>query len=294
MASRRPLIVITGPTASGKSGLALELAERYGGEIICADSRTIYEGMDIGTAKPTHSDRERVPHHLLDVVKPGENFSAADFQDYAKKAIKDIRARNRVPFLVGGTGLYINSVVLDYTFDSEYSGKELKKMKNELELKNIEELHAMIEKQHIKMPHNLKNKRHLIGALLHGNRQPSARTEPVNDTYVVSITTDKSILRQRICDRADEIFSSDVVGEAVMLAEKYGWDNEAMSGNIYPILREVIEGAVTIDQAKEKFIRSDTRLVKKQNTWLKKWNFIHPFTLDEARYKIEQILASRH
>ena len=106
MAAVMPLVVIVGPTASGKSTLAIELAEQYGGEIICADSRTIYTGMDIGTAKPSAEDQARVPHWGLDLVQPGEPFSAADFKVYAEQKIADIRSRGRIPFLVGGTGLY--------------------------------------------------------------------------------------------------------------------------------------------------------------------------------------------
>ena len=109
-----PLVVITGPTASGKTGLALELAKKYDGEIICADSRTIYRGMDIGTAKPTTIERATVPHHGLDLVEPGERFTAHDFQRIANEAIGDIRKRGHVPFLVGGTGLYIDAVVREY------------------------------------------------------------------------------------------------------------------------------------------------------------------------------------
>src|ERR1044071_7035484 len=98
-----PLIVIVGPTASGKTALAIEIAEKYNGEIICADSRTIYKGMDIGTAKPTVEERTRVPHWGLDLVEPGERFTVADFKHYADKKIDDIRERGRIPFLVGGT-----------------------------------------------------------------------------------------------------------------------------------------------------------------------------------------------
>ena len=111
-----PLVVIVGPTASGKTALAVRLASRYNGEIICADSRTVYKGMDIGTAKPTPEERALVPHWGLDLVEPGEGFSAADFKAYATATIAQIRARGAVPFLVGGTGLYVDGVVFDYQF----------------------------------------------------------------------------------------------------------------------------------------------------------------------------------
>ncbi|MER3461077.1 MAG: tRNA (adenosine(37)-N6)-dimethylallyltransferase MiaA, partial [candidate division GAL15 bacterium] len=106
-----PLVVVVGPTAVGKSTAAVELAERLGGEVVCADSRTVYRGMDIGTAKPTPAMRARVPHHLLDVVDPTEVFTVWEFQRLASEAIAQIRARGRVPLLVGGTGLYVRAVV---------------------------------------------------------------------------------------------------------------------------------------------------------------------------------------
>ena len=111
-----PLVVIVGPTASGKTSLAIDLAKRYGGEIICADSRTIYKEMDIGTAKPTAAQRAEVTHWGLDLVEPGESFSAYDFKIYANQKIQEIRKRGNIPFMVGGTGLYIDAVLFDYEF----------------------------------------------------------------------------------------------------------------------------------------------------------------------------------
>ncbi len=113
-----PLVVIVGPTTSGKSALAQELAQHRNGEIICADSRTIYTGMDIGTAKPSRQDRQLVPYHLLDLICPDQRFSVADFQQQARAALDDIAARGRLAIMVGGTGLYIDSVIFDYQFES--------------------------------------------------------------------------------------------------------------------------------------------------------------------------------
>lgn len=114
-----PLVVILGQTASGKSKMAIELAKQYDGEIICADSRTIYKNMDIGTAKPSKKEQAEIRHHLLDVVNPSERFNASQFKDLANNAIKGIASRNKVPFMVGGTGLYISSVIYDFGFKNE-------------------------------------------------------------------------------------------------------------------------------------------------------------------------------
>lgn len=117
--SEPPLVVIVGPTASGKTALAIELAEMYGGEIICADSRTVYQGMDIGTAKPTSEEQARVPHWGLDLVQPDEHFTVADFQAYAYAKIAEIRERGHIPLLVGGTGLYVDSVLFNFSFGKQ-------------------------------------------------------------------------------------------------------------------------------------------------------------------------------
>lgn len=113
------LIVIAGQTASGKSAMAIELAKKFNGEIICADSRTIYKHMDIGTAKPDKAEQTQVRHHLIDVVEPDEQFNASSFKRLANEAIEEIASRKKVPFLVGGTGLYISSVVYDFNFESD-------------------------------------------------------------------------------------------------------------------------------------------------------------------------------
>lgn len=286
MAAVKPLIVITGPTASGKSGLALELAEKYNGEIICADSRTVYKGMDIGTAKPSVEERLKIPHHLLDVILPNERFTAADFQRLARAAIADIRERGKVPFLVGGTGLYIDSVILDFEFSAD---TDLEKRKL-LEGKSVEELLTLIKDQHIEIPTNSLNKRHLIRAIEQNGINQTRKSTPNDNTYVVSIATDKKVLEQRIRERADDMFETGVLDEARRLGEQYGWEAEAMTGNIYPLLREVLEGRLGVEGAKERFVIRDRQLAKRQVTWLKRHNFVQWLTVEEARQRISDLL----
>lgn len=276
-----PLIVITGPTASGKTGLALELARRHDGEIICADSRTIYKGMDIGTAKPTPAERQTVPHHGLDLVEPGARFTARDFQRYAIECIADIRSRGKVPLLVGGTGLYIDAVV------REYEWPDVVEQADEYEQRTIGELQMMIKKQRLPLPVNAKNRRHLINVLRRNGTTGRARPEPHSDTFVVAIATEKTTLRCRIERRAEEMFAQGVIDEATRLAAQYGWDSEAMTGNIYPIIREVLEGKISEQQAIATFVTRDMQLVKRQLSWLRRHDYVTWLPLDEAGPYIE-------
>src|SRR5262245_23019777 len=116
VADQPPLIVILGQTASGKSALAMQLAQRFSGEIIAADSRTIYKGMDVGTAKPTPADRRLIRHHLVDIVTPDQIFTAADFQRLAERTVVSIATQGKVPFLVGGSGLYVDALIYNFSF----------------------------------------------------------------------------------------------------------------------------------------------------------------------------------
>lgn len=284
--SESPLIVITGPTASGKSSIAMYLAQKYDGEIICADSRTIYRGLNVGTAKPTVEDQRLVRHWLLDVAEPDERFTVADFQVLAKRAIKDIRERGKIPFLVGGTGLYIDSIVLDYKF-----GQDADPLKRQhYETLSEEELITMLKKLHIPLPVNVHNKRHLIRALEQKTINQSRRSSVIDNTIVVAISTDKQIIEQRIRARAEGIFYSGVVNEATDIALKYGWSHESMTGNIYPIIRDFTDGKISIEQAKDLFVIRDRQLVKKQLTWLKRHDFVEWYELSPARDYIDNLI----
>lgn len=289
MDTKQPLVVIVGPTASGKSSVAMKLASEFGGEIICADSRTVYRGMDIGTAKPTIEDQQSVRHHLLDVVDPGERFTAADFQHQARQAIDDIRSRGKIPFLVGGTGLYVDSVVLNYEFDNDYDPK----LRNRLELMSVEQLHQYCKTNNIKLPENSKNKRYVVRNIERNGSVVKSNNDNLSTSIIVGIATEKNELNNRIVQRTEHIFEDGVVNEARLLGEKYGWNSPSMTGNIYPIARKVLDGELNIEQAKEKFITQDRRLAKRQMTWLKRNDFIQWKSLDEAYNYIKTQLQAR-
>lgn len=278
-----PLIVIVGPTASGKSALAIEVAEQFSGEIICADSRTIYKGMDIGTAKPSAEDRARVPHWGLDLVEPGQLFTAADFKKYVLAAIVDIRSRGKIPLLVGGTGLYIDGVIFDYQF-----GEPQPELRKKLETMTLEELTKYCANNNVNLPENAKNRRYVIRAIEQQSINSTRLSAPIPNTVIVGIATEREQLRHKITQRAEQLFEHGMVEEAKLLGEKYGWENEAMTGNIYKLVRRFLAGELTEPELRQAFITSDWKLAKRQLTWLKRNRFIHWLTLDEAKEYIQR------
>ena len=286
---RLPLIVIVGPTASGKTSLAIQLAKKYKGEIICADSRTVYRGMNIGTAKPSLGEQQGVSHWGFDLVDPGDSFSVSQFKDYARQKIKEIRSRGNIPFLVGGTGLYIDSVIFDFQFGAKYS----KEKRVSLQEMTISELQQYCVNHDVSLPENSKNKRYVIRAIERAGKKSSGLEVPLINTIVVGITTDKQLLRQRITDRATKMFKDGVVEETIELANSTGWCNEAMTGNVYPIIKKLIEKEIDEDQAVREFIVSDVNLVKRQLTWFRRNSFIEWGDVHSCEQYLSRVLDSK-
>ena len=283
-----PLIAIVGSTASGKTGIAIELAERFAGEIICADSRTVYKHMDIGTAKPTAEEQARVPHWGLDLVEPDQPFSVADFKEYADQKIQDIRERGKVPFLVGGTGLYIDSVLYDFQFGPP--GDE--STRQELEGMTLEQLHVYCDEHNVSLPENSQNKRYVIRAIERKSISNTGKSDLQPNSFIVGIATKSDELRTRIVTRAEHLFDQDVAGEATMLGKKYGWNHESMTGNIYPVLKSHLKGELTTEDAIEQVTTLDWRLAKRQMTWFRRNPDIMWATLTEAKQYINSLLAA--
>ena len=286
---RLPLIVIIGPTASGKTSLAIQLAKKYRGEIICADSRTVYRGMNIGTAKPSLEEQQGVSHWGLDLVNPGDSFSVSQFKDYACQKIKEVRSRGNIPFLVGGTGLYIDSVIFDFQFGGKFSREK----RANLQEMTISELQQYCVNHDVALPENSKNKRYLIRAIERADKKPSGLEVPLSNTIVVGITTGKQLLRQRITDRAKKMFKDGVVEETIGLANKAGWCNEAMTGNVYPIIKKLIEKEIDEDQVIQEFIVSDVNLVKRQLTWFRRNPFIEWGDVHSCEQYLSRVLDSK-
>jgi tRNA dimethylallyltransferase len=261
-----PLIVIVGETASGKSALALEIAERYEGEIICADAMTVRKGVDIGTAKPTAEERGRVPHHLLDVVEPCVDFTAAVFKRIAVEKIDEIRSRGKLPVMVGGTGLYVDAVLYDYSFLPP-GDREARLAFNEM---GIEELMVKINQKKIDTTGiDTRNKRRLI-RLLETDGARGQKGALRQNTLMIGIRTPREKLRKNVERRVDAMLSAGLQNEVSGLANKYGWECEAMKGIGYREWQEFYNGTQNLEQTREKIIKSTLDLAKRQRTWFKR------------------------
>lgn len=281
------ILYIVGPTASGKSGLAVRIAKKYNGEIISADSRTIYKGLDIGTAKPSKAEQSGVAHYGFDLVEPNQAFSAAQFVRSAKKWIDEIVSRGgKLPIIVGGSGLYIDALYYDFSFVS----KADEKLRHELGQKTIEQLHKIIEESDIKMPENSKNKRYLIRAIERGG-EVGGKKLPDPASVIVGINPNRDVLKQRITDRFNKMIDDNVLDEVKQLYSQYGFDAPGSSGNIYRALRPYFDGEASLEECAQKFISLDMQLAKRQMTWLKRNQNIKWFETDkEAEGYLDRIL----
>ncbi|MDO8463367.1 MAG: tRNA (adenosine(37)-N6)-dimethylallyltransferase MiaA [bacterium] len=234
------VVVIVGATGSGKSDLAVALAREFGGEIICADSRTIYREMDIGTAKLTESNPPppAPPHHLLDIRNPDERYSVAEFKEDAERCIRDIAARGKVPIVVGGTMLYIRALVDN--FDCARVAADPKR-REELAAMSLEQLREVL---HARDPHaaavvDVVNKRRVIRAIetVEQTGAPLAQArgvgEPMFDFVQIGLAVDRTILRERIAQRTRAMFERGVVDEVRGLVDRYGADTESLRGVVY-------------------------------------------------------------
>ena len=257
-----PLIVILGPTASGKTAYAIRLARLIGGEVICADSRTVYRGMDIGTAKPTEPERAGVPHWGLDLIEPDQRYSLYDFQRYAMAKIAEIRQRQHVPLLVGGSGLYINSVIYDYRL---VGGDYDPTTRAELEELSPDELRRLAIKRGTKLPRDLDNKRRLIRSLETGGVSNNCG-HLSRQTIVIGIAVDKEKLSQRISERAERMLERGLVDETERLMAHYGMV-ESLRRNAYGVVAKYLTGQIYEAELIEQISTKDRQLVKKQLTW---------------------------
>lgn len=265
-----PQVVVVGETASGKSQLALQLAQQFNGEIICADSWTVRREVNVGTAKPSAEERALVPHHLLDVVGPCQDFTAAVFKDLALVALDEIIGRGKLPIMVGGTGLYIDAVLYDFGFleKGDRSAREpLYQMSNEALLRLIAERRIALGEV------DQRNKRRLIRLLETSGAQPT-KGELRPNTLIIGLKTDREWLKNRIESRTEAMLSAGLEREVRALADKYGWSCEALKGVGYAQWQNYFLGTQTLEQTKQRINKSTLDLAKRQRTWFKRNNSI--------------------
>jgi tRNA dimethylallyltransferase len=277
--NRPPLILIVGPTAVGKTELAIQLAERLNGEIVSADSRLFYRGMDIGTAKPTREEQTRVPHYLIDIVDPDEILSLAVFQQKAHQVIADIHTRKKMPFLVGGTGQYVRAVTESWTppevQPDERLRNELEKLKDENDiywlhekLKNLDPVAA--EKID---PRNYRRTIRALEVILTTGKKFSEQRGQGESPYhliTVGLTRPRPELYERVDQRINAMFANGFLEEVkTLLAKGYSTSLPTMSAIGYRECIRVIHGELNEEQAKAEIRRATRIFVRRQANWFK-------------------------
>lgn len=300
---KKPLIIIAGPTASGKTKTSVLLAKAINGEIISADSMQVYRGMNIGTAKATIEEMQGVPHHMIDVLSPDEPCSIAKFQKLVKVALADIYSRGKVPILTGGTGFYIQSIVNDIAFEENEGDKSyragLEKMVKDgggdslfLKLKTIDPDAAdMIHPNNMKRVIRALEYVHLTGERISvHNEREKLKTSPYDVGFYV-LTMDRDYLYQRIDERVDKMLEEGLLTEVKKLLEQgYSKDLVSMQGLGYKEIIRYLSGEWTLAQSVEILKRDTRRFAKRQLTWFRREKSATWVNLTQYSYNIEEIV----
>ena len=279
---KEKVIVICGPTASGKTALSIELAKQINGEIVSADSMQIYKDMDIGTAKPTKEEMQGIKHYLIDFVSPDERYSVADYKQDAKKAIREILKKGKVPIIVGGTGLYIDSLIYEIEYPNiEFDEKYREKLEKEVEEKGLEELYEKAKEVDVeatkKISKNDKKRILRILEIYHATGKnkteqeiESRKKEVEFDYKVYALNWDREKLYERINKRVDIMIEQGLIEEVKNVYEKYNEFPTAMQGLGYKEVVEYLENKTTKEEMVEKIKQETRRYAKRQMTWFRK------------------------
>ena len=283
MSDKKPLIILTGPTAVGKSELSIRLAKAINGEIISADSMQVYRHMDIGSAKITQEEMDDVKHHLIDILEPYEEFHVVKFQSLAKEAMRNIYSNGKIPILVGGTGFYIQSVIYDIDFteseeDETFRGQleELaRKEGNEILFERLRNIDP--ESCNIIHPNNIKRVIRAIEfyektgkRISEHNKEQHENESPYNFAYFV-LDDDRAVLYERINKRVDAMLEAGLIDEVKKLKEMgCASDMVSMQGLGYKEILEYLDGKCTLDEAVYKIKRDTRHFAKRQLTWFRR------------------------
>lgn len=276
---KKKVIVICGPTASGKTSLGIQIAKLVNGEIISADSMQIYKDMDIGSAKPTIEERAQAVHHLVDFVDPDRRYSVADFKKDAESKIKEILEKNKVPIIVGGTGLYVNSLIYNIHYNEVETDLEYRKMLENIDVKDLYKMAEGIDSDALKKIASTDRKRiSRILEIYHSTGktktelEKESRHEPEYDYKIFVLNMDRQKLYDRINLRVDLMIKDGLVDEVKRMLEKYSEFPTAMQGLGYKEIVDYLNGNCSLDEAIEKIKLETRRYVKRQLTWFRSYD----------------------
>ncbi len=289
-------IVIMGPTASGKSDLAIFLAAKYDGEIISADSRQVYRGMNIGTGKVTKDEQALIPHHLLDVASPKRTYNVTHFVRDAKRAIADIRKRGKTPIICGGTGFWIQALIEDSPFPAVKPNLALRK---KLETFSAEELFGQLKKVDPVRAESIdaQNKVRLIRALeiceaLGTVPVPISHKLSANSYLIIALNPSQEILYRNISVRLDKRLEQGMVAEVEALrASGLSWKRLESFGLEYKYVALLLQKKITLDEMKERLEFEIRHYAKRQLTWLRRFEKSHPLHWVATSAKAEKIIT---
>lgn len=297
----KKIIVLLGPTAVGKTKIAIDLALALDGEIVSADSMQLYEKMTIGSAKPTKEEIQQVPHHLVDEIDPSTHFTAAEYQRLARKAIEDILGRGRLPIIAGGTGLYINSIIYEMNFGENPRDTVFREEMEALaKTQGKEAVHLLLaEKDPLAAerihPNNLKK---VIRALERVSEEGEIKSfeksfQPVKDYSVILIglKRDRDELYTRINDRVDQFLDQGLIEEVKgLIADGLSDENISMLGIGYKEIYDYLEGKTDLDRAITLIKQNSRHLAKRQMTWFRRYEDVKWFDLTFLKSPEEEIL----
>lgn len=297
------IIAIIGPTAVGKTALSFKLAERFQTELVSADAYQVYKGMDIGTAKATKDELATYRHHLIDIIEPNEDFSAAAFQEAARTTIEDLHERGKIPILVGGTGLYVQSLLEGYEFKAKrHSKEERQAASSRIAALSEEELKAYItEKTGYEPPdwHELLSNSHrlvrLIGAIEKGDGaaavMPQKAGGPLYHAFVIGLSLPRQVLYERIEKRIDAMIEAGWIDEVQqLLQDGISPEAQAMKAIGYKELVLYLDGQLSLEAASELIKKRTRHFAKRQMTWFKRMPYIRWYEKDD--FVTEDELAS--
>lgn len=297
------IIAIIGPTAVGKTALSFKLAERFQTELVSADAYQVYKGMDIGTAKATKDELATYRHHLIDIIEPNEDFSAAAFQEAARTTIEDLHERGEIPILVGGTGLYVQSLLEGYEFKAKrHSREERQAALSRIAALSEEELKAYItEKTGYEPPdwHELLSNSHrlvrLVGAIEKGDGaaavMPQKAGGPLYHAFVIGLSLSRQVLYERIEKRIDAMIEAGWIDEVQqLLQDGVSPEAQAMKAIGYKELALYLDGQLSLEAASELIKKRTRHFAKRQMTWFKRMPYIRWYEKDD--FVTEDELAS--